>query len=388
MDARRWVPLTCLIAGVFVFNMSEFTPAGLMTVISADLGVTESQTGMVISAYAWAVGLLALPVMLILKNRDFRMLLISSIAVFGFFQALSGLSDGYMMFMATRLGVAVSHAVFWSIVAPMAVRVVDEDKKGVAIGAISVGTAVALILGVPFGRTVGLLVGWRMTFVSIAIMALVLIVVLLLTFPKVDNPGTFTLDRLPKTVCNRLQLGIYLLLFVFMIGFYECYSYLEPFLKDTGLSDLEISVSLALVGVAGIFAGACFAKFYERARLLFLTVPVVTSCVCMYLLVPMSSQEAGLMMLCFLLGLSISLITSALQAETIGNAPSDGTAVAIALFSGIFNLGIAVGTLIGGFVTDGSGIASIGRAGGSMFILALAVALVAVLPVVRRKYAQ
>ena len=381
MEKRELLNLSCLVAGVFIFNMSEFTPTGLMTSICDDLAVSESDIGLIISVYAWLVAILAIPLMTLLKDMEYRRLLLISIFLFAVFHVMTGLSDSYGMLFASRMGVAVSHAIFWSSVVAIAVKVVSDEHRSIAIGSVSVGTAIALIMGVPVGRAIGLAVGWRMTFIVLALLAFLLIVLVLAVFPRVENPGTFTVSRFPEIFANKVLLGVYLLLFVFMMGFYEFYSYLEPFLKQVaGISDGAVSTAMALFGIAGITAGACFARFYDRHRYIYLAVPCILAASSFYLIGNPCGSEPGVFVLSFVIGFCMTSFTSALQSVNIGNAPGDGSTMATAMFSATFNVGIAIGTMIGGFVIDSTGISMIGNAGGSILLLAFTLAVLAVVP--------
>ncbi|MBO5519542.1 MAG: MFS transporter [Candidatus Methanomethylophilus sp.] len=381
MQKRELVNLSCLVAGVFIFNMSEFTPTGLMTSICSDLDVSESDIGLIISVYAWLVAILAIPLMTLLKDLEYRRLLLIAVFLFAMFHVMTGLSDSYTLLFASRMGVAVSHAIFWSSVVAIAVKVVSEEHRSIAIGSVSVGTAVALILGMPIGRAIGLAVGWRMTFIVLALLAFVLMALLLTIFPKVDNPGTFTISRFPEIFANRILLGVYLLLFVFMMGFYEFYSYLEPFLKQVaGISDSAVSLAMILFGVAGIAAGGCFARFYDRYRYYYTITPCILAFISLYLIGFLCEYEIAMFVLSFIIGFSMTSFTSALQSVNIGNSPEDGSTMATAMFSAVFNIGIAVGTMIGGYVIDDVGIGMIGNAGGSILLLAALVAIAAVIP--------
>lgn len=155
MKRRQWLPLIGLTLSVFVFNMSEFMPIGLLTGIAGDFGIAESGAGMIVSVYAWAVAVLSLPLMLLLRKTEYKRMLLACVALFAFFQLLSGVSNSYWMLMASRLGVAVAHSIFWSIAAPMAARVVEPGYAKVALGTIAAGTSVAMIVGLPLGRKIG-----------------------------------------------------------------------------------------------------------------------------------------------------------------------------------------------------------------------------------------
>ena len=157
------MPLVALIFCVFIFNTSEFVPIGLLSDIAEDFRISESRAGLLITVYAWVVALMSLPLMLLVSRMEYRRMLLLVVAVFAASHLLSAFSSGYYSLMASRIGVACSHAVFWSVASPLAVRVAPHGKRALALGCIASGTSVAMIVGLPLGRVVGLLVGWRMT---------------------------------------------------------------------------------------------------------------------------------------------------------------------------------------------------------------------------------
>lgn len=93
MSVRTWLPLIALVCCVFLLNFSEFAPIGLLTDISKDFGISESTTGLIISVYAWAVAILSLPLMLLLRRMQYRPMLLMCIALFVVFQVITGLSN-------------------------------------------------------------------------------------------------------------------------------------------------------------------------------------------------------------------------------------------------------------------------------------------------------
>ena len=126
MTARHWAALIGLTLAAFIFNTSEFVPIGLLSDIARDFGKTESETGLLISVYAWCVALLSLPLMILASRMEMRRLMLCLAGAFAAFQCLSWASGSYAMLMASRVGVACCHSVFWSIVSPMAVRLVPS----------------------------------------------------------------------------------------------------------------------------------------------------------------------------------------------------------------------------------------------------------------------
>ena len=120
MTLKEWLPLLGITVSAFIFNTSEFMPIGLLTDIADSFHITEAHAGVLITVYSWIVMLLSLPLMLLLNKIDFKRLLLGTIALFGIFQMLSAFSASYGMLMISRIGVACTHSVFWSIASPAA----------------------------------------------------------------------------------------------------------------------------------------------------------------------------------------------------------------------------------------------------------------------------
>lgn len=366
MSVRQWLPIAGIVISVFVFNMSEFMPIGLLTSISEDFGTSEATTGMIVSMYAWAVALLSLPIMLLARRIEYKKLLLASVGTFTLFQFISGMSVSYWMLMASRIGVAIGHSVFWSIAAMLAVKVIPNGNDKLAIGLVATGTSIAMIAGLPLGRVIGLIMGWRTTFFSIAAVSFLTMVLLALVFPRVDNPGTFTLKRVPDIFRNKVLVGIYILVATLVTGVYTCYSYIEPFLEYVAdMSEGMITIALIVFGMAGILGSIIFSKFYASLKYRLMTLTLVSITASLALLLPSSSSPAGVVMVIILWGTSIACFNTIFQNEVLAATPVDASAVAMSLFSGIYNLGIALGSMVGGAVTNHD-IGYIGYVGAAM----------------------
>lgn len=377
MSPRQWLPLIGITICVFIFNMSEFMPIGLLTDIATDFSVSESTAGMIISIYAWAVAILSLPIMLLLRKMEYRRMLLMCVGLFAFFQVLSGISSSYWMLVVSRLGVAVAHSVFWSIASPLAVKVVTPELQKLAISMVAAGTSIAMIAGLPLGRIIGLAMGWRMSFVTIAVVSVMALVLLMVVFPKVENPGTFTLGRLPGLFRIKVLVGIYVVVAVFVTGYYTGYSYIEPFMMQiAGLSESMTTVALTVFGLAGIVGSMVFTKYYDRSRFGFIILALGGLCTCLFMLRISATAMIAVMVVCALWGFFATMFNVSFQNEAIRASPYDATAIAMSMFSGIYNVGIALGSLIGGTVTEMMSVGMIGYVGGVFTLVAVVFTMV------------
>ncbi len=234
MTARHWMALIGLACAAFIFNTSEFVPIGLLSDIGADFSRTEAETGMLISVYAWMVMLLSLPLTMLFSRMEMRKLLLGVMGCFTLFQGLSFLSSSYWMLMLARIGVAGTHAIFWSIIPSIAVHTVPPSRRSLALSVVVTGTSIAVIMGMPLGRAIGLLVGWRMTFLCIGIFALLTLIFVTATLPAIPAGKGVSLHGLPVMLRKKVLTGIYVFTLLFATGYYTAYSYIEPFLKQIG----------------------------------------------------------------------------------------------------------------------------------------------------------
>jgi DHA1 family L-arabinose/isopropyl-beta-D-thiogalactopyranoside export protein-like MFS transporter len=91
-------------------------------------------------------------------------------------------------------------------------------------------------------------------------------------------------------------------------------------------------------------------------------------------LLPLSQGVFQLNSLALIWGISIIGFSLALQAKTL-NLASDATDVAMAIFSGLYNVGIGGGALLGGLVTAHIGLHSIGWVGAILASLGFLISL-------------
>lgn len=367
MSTRELLPLVALTLSAFLLNTSEFVPIGLLTDIARAFSLSESGAGAMISIYAWAVALLSLPLMLAASRVPPRALIVSVLAVFCGGQVASALAPTFELLVASRLIVAAAHAVFWSVASPFAVRVAAPERSALAMSMIVTGTSVAMIFGLPLGRALGLALGWRMTFVCVGAAAAAALAGLIAFFPRLEAGKPFTLDRLPELARNRALMGLYLATILFATGYYTGYSYIEPFLQQVAaMPDALITAALTVFGVAGLVGSGLFARFFDAHRRPFLTATMLGMAAALLLLLPLAGVPAGPFAVCVIWGVSATAYNVAAQAEVIRATSQAATPVAMSVFSGLFNVGIGTGSIVGGLVCDAAGPAGVGLVGGAV----------------------
>lgn len=382
----RWLPLIGLTFAVFVFNTSEFMPIGLLTDIATDLNISEARAGLLISVYAWVVAIMSLPLMIMVSKMELKRLLLSIIALFVVSHVASAFAEGYYTLMLSRIGVACSHAIFWSIAPPLAVRTVPDGKRALGLSTIATGSSVAMVVGLPLGRVVGLYVGWRMTFLSIAIISALIFIFIAVVFHKLQSRGKFAFKQLPDLLHNRVLVGVFIMSVLFATAHYTGYSYIEPFLGNVAaLSPDVVTLVLIVFGASGMLGSISFSKYYMANRRRFMFVMTIGPALCLLLLQVAAASLLSVVVVCIMWGAMATAFNIAFQDNTIRFAPENATSIGMSIFSGIFNLGIGSGAYVGGLVVSHLSIDYIGYAGGLIGLIATLYLAVRYFPNMRRR---
>ena len=372
----------------FIVNTTEFVPVGLLTSIARDFEITPAHAGWMLTVYAWIVALMSLPLMLLTGKMNRKTLLICCFVLFIVSHLLSVLAWSFEVLLVSRIGVAFAHAVFWSITASIAIRVAPWGKKNFALSILATGTGLAMVLGVPLGRFIGESLGWRTTFAVIGVASLLMVIALLRLLPSLPSLFSGSLSKVSELMKNPVLLFLYLFIFLIFTAHYTAYSYIEPYLKVVGENSPGFTtLILLLFGGAGILGSITFGYFGERANsqlLLGNTLVVALSTGGLYF----AAHDGFCMVLLILFwGAALMLVTLSAQVRVF-NVDASASDIIMSLFSGIINLGIGAGALIGNQVIQRVNIQSVGGFGAVFGVLALVVIAYTLRRVIHQPYAE
>lgn len=366
-----WLRVVMMAIAAFIFNTTEFVPVGLLSDIAASFNMKTAQVGLMLTIYAWVVALMSLPLMLLTRNVERKRLLIVIFVIFIASHILSVVAWDFWSLVASRVGISLAHAIFWSITASLAIRVAPAGKKTQALSMLATGTALAMVLGLPLGRLIGQYLGWRTTFMSIGIVALLTLICLIKLLPPLPSEHTGSLKSVPMLFRRPALVGMYLLTALIVTAHYTAYSYIEPFIQTVANMGENFTTFLLLIfGGAGILGSIAFSVLGNRFPAAMLSGPILLVTLSMLLLFVAVMNPVAISVLCVIWGLAMMIIGLALQVRVLALA-TDATDVSMALLSGIYNIGIGAGALIGNQVSLHLEMSNVGYAGGLIGCIAL-----------------
>lgn len=342
-----WLSIICLAFAGFIFNTTEFVPVGLLPNIAESFSMDVAHTGLLLTIYAWSVSLLSLPLTILTAKWERRKLLIFLFCFFIGSHVLAGFAWNFYSLMAARIGIACSHAVFWAITTPLAVRLAPNNEKAKAMSFIVVGVSMATVLGIPIGTKIGELVGWRVTFLCIGGIAFCIMILLAYLLPVVPSVNTISIKDIPQVLKRPALLNIYLLTAIIITGHFTAYTFITPFMMKVGGFSQEVVVHLLLViGFAGMVGSIIFTKYSGKHPTAILVMPMILLMICLLLLYICSFSLVTAIIHGMGWGLAITIIGMVMQSKVIAVAP-DATDIATSVYSGIYNIGIGGGAFVG-----------------------------------------
>lgn len=370
-DGTSWLGVWVLAAAAFIFITTEFAPVGLLSAIGDSFGMTTAQVGPMLTYYAWTVSVMSLPMMLLTRNIERRLLLKLAIGVLIVSHVTLALAPNFALMMVSRIGIALAHALFWSITASLAVRLAPGNDHARALSILSLGASLAMVLGIPIGRVLGESMSWRASFAAIGMAAAVIWVLLAKALPVLPSQNSGNLRSLPVLFKRPALVSLYCTTALVVTANFTAYTYIESFIQSVaGLGHQVTTVLLLLFGGSGLLGSLFFKRLHQRFGNNLLPLAVASLGACLALMLWASWNLYTLLALFIVWGATMLCFGIQMQSQVIQLAP-DATDVATALHSGIYNVGIGAGALLGSIVVQDFGTAWVGFVGSLLAFLAL-----------------
>lgn len=370
-DRMPYAPLLALAMAAFITILTEALPAGLLPQMAQGLAVSEAWVGQTVTAYAIGSLMAAMPLTAATQGFRRRPLLLAAIAGFAIANTVTTFSTSFTLTIAARFLAGVAAGLLWALLAGYAARLVPEHRKGRAIAIAMVGTPLALSLGIPAGTFLGNVLGWRMCFGIMSLLAVLLMAWVRFNVP--DFAGKAEQKRLSLRYVFTLW-GIRPVLFVvlaFVLAHNILYTYIAPFLQVAGLG-AQTDVVLLVFGITsllGIWIVGLLIDQYLRALTLASTALFGISAMVLGI---EATEPVAVFVAIGAWGLAFGGAATLFQTALVRTA-GDASDVAQSMLVTAWNIAIAGGGIVGGLLLD--------RLGVEAFPPALLVLLVATLMV-------
>lgn len=345
---KTFLPLLALATGAFAIGASEFTPMGLLPNIASGLDISITIAGGLITGYAVGV-MVGAPIMTLgLGRLTKRHALIFLLLLFIAGNLFASQSDSYWGLMVARLITSLNHGAFFGIGSVVAASLVEKHKQAAAVAAMFMGLTLSNLIGVPFITWIGQVYGWRLAFVLISGLGVVTLMGLLMLLPAIPK-GNKPNIKYELKVLTRLPVVLALLTTVFgASALFALYTYIAPFLINiVHISESDVAMLLVVIGlgftVGNYLGGKLSAKGIDRTLVMFFILLILSM-----ILLPLVSNHLFLTIITlFIWSVASFALVPPLQIKTMQIA-HDAPGLVSSVNIGAFNLGNAIGAVIGG----------------------------------------
>lgn len=374
---QQKLAIIALAVSAFAIGMTEFISVGLLPLIKNAFDITIPMAGLTVSLYAIGV-MIGAPVLTPLTNKMQRKhLLITLMLIFIIANILAAFSTSFTMLLAMRVLSALMHGVFMSIATAIASDLVSPDKRSSAIAMMFTGLTVATITGVPFGTWIGQTFGWEMSFITIAIIGLISLIANIIFVPSnLNEYEQAPILQQIKVFKNKSLMLVYLITALGYGGTFVVYTYLTSMLThQLGYSSNTVVILLIIYGVMVAIGNTLGGKLTNKMPTKALSIIfLIQAIVFIFVGVTTSHPIIGLIAI-LLMGLFAFMNVPGLQLIVVLFAERENKATvnfASSLNISAFNIGITLGSVIGGYVLKQYSVSMTPYFGFAMVILASA----------------
>ncbi|MDO0954600.1 MFS transporter [Mammaliicoccus sciuri] len=349
--------LISLAISAFAIGSTEFISVGLLPLIKDAFDVTIPLAGLTVSLYAIGVTVGAPILTPLTNNMKRKTVLILIMVVFIIANVFAGLATSFSLLLAMRVLSAFSHGVFMSIATTIAADLVPAHKRSSAIAMMFTGLTVATITGVPFGTWVGQNFGYEMSFYTIALIGLISLIANISFVPK--NLTEYEQAPIIKQLAvfkNKPLMSIYLITALGYGGTFVVYTYMTEILTNIlGYDSNSIVIILILYGVMVAIGNTLGGKLTNHTPTKSLTIIFLLQALTLLLVgFTIHFHVVGLISI-LLMGLFAFMNVPGLQLIVVLFAERNSKETvnfASSLNISAFNIGITLGSVIGGFILN------------------------------------
>lgn len=369
--------LLALTISAFAIGTTEFVIVGLVPTIAEQLAISLPSAGMLVSIYALGVAIGA-PVLTALAGKlPRKQLLLALMVLFTVGNLLAWQAPGYATLVVARLLTGLAHGVFFSIGSTIATSLVPKEKAASAIAIMFGGLTVALVTGVPLGTFIGQHFGWRETFLAVSMLGVIALIASAVLVPRnIPSRAPASLADQMKVLTHPRLLMIYAITALGYGGVFTAFTFLAPMMQNlAGFTPNAVSWILLGYGVAvavgNIWGGKLADKHGAVPALKFIFAALAALLIVFQFTA--SIQYAALATV-LVMGVFAFGNVPGLQVYVVQKA-EEYTPAAVDVASGLniaaFNVGIALGSVVGGQTVEHYGLAQTPWIGALIVVVAL-----------------
>lgn len=351
-SSATWFAVLSMAATSFALVSAEFMPAGLLTPMARDLGISEGMAGQVVTATAsvGAVTAVLSNVLIGRLNRKTVLVCLSALAVAS--NILAATATDFWLLLLGRAGLGIALSAFWALSVAVVARLVGSNATGRGMAIVTLGVSLATIAAPSIGALISDWLGWRIAMAmtaGLAAIAMILQWLSLPTLPATDSNSLADVFRLTRR--RGVQIGM-LSILLLMTGHFAGSVYVRPFLEQvTLLATGPIALALLGFGIAAVIGNVAGGRMADANIRLAVAVTAGLMAFAALALVLWGVHIALAFALAALWGFAFGM-TPVVLPTNLSRAAPDALEAAGSLMVTAFQVAITIGAVAGGYIVD------------------------------------
>ncbi|MED3788668.1 MFS transporter [Peribacillus frigoritolerans] len=357
-----------LTIGVFGILTTEMGVIGILPAIAEQFDISVSRAGLLVSLFALVVAISG-PIMPLLFsgiNRRTVMLLVLGIFIIG--NIVSMFASNFTVLLIARVIPAFFHPIYCSLALTVAATSVSREEAPKAVSKVIMGVSAGMILGVPITNFIANQTSIQMSILFFAIVNIIAFLATLIFVPSLPVNERLSYGA-QISVLKKPIVWLAIATVIFLnSGTSSINTFITEYLETiTNISGNTLTFALFLLGVASLIGALLGGRMLSRnAVKTAISFPIVLGIV--HLLSFITGKSIGPMMITILLWGILFAISNSVSQYWITNAAPEAPDFANGLFLSCGNIGVTIGTGIGGLIISGMGTQYI-VLGGLLFLL-------------------
>ncbi|MEV0646162.1 MFS transporter [Phytomonospora sp. NPDC050363] len=351
-DRPAKAPENRLPAGVYLLGFSlfamgsaEFLLAGVLPAVAADLDVTLSSAGILITMFALGVVVGGPPFAVLSLRWPRRTALVATQAVFAL-SVVAGLVGGYEVLLLSRFVSGIAYAGFFAVASVTAIGLVTPDRNARASGVVVSGLSVAMVAGGPAGTLLSHFTDWRGGFWAVVALTAAGAAGCLAGLPPArteTGPAVAPSVVRELATMRRPRLwGMFAVTILTTAAYMITFNYLAAMLADiTAVPEVWIPAILALFGLGAFVGLSVGGRVADRRPHLALLTGALGMAILSVAMVFALERTWTVVPVVFLLGVAAFVLNPAVYSRVFAIA-ADAPTLAGATTVSAFQLGISL----------------------------------------------
>jgi len=239
--------------GIFLLGMMELIVSGILELMSSDLGISHALTGQLITVYAVSFALFGPILIRLTENMPAKIVVLLSLIVFTIGNVVFGLAETFLVLSIGRVITAMAAAVFIVKILDMTVMLSEPRVRGKMLALVYMGFSAANVFGIPIGTIIGAQFGWRVIFLMVIILAILVGLGVIFFVRSQDLTDRAPAGAEKSRLKSKKNVALYIAVTLcVLIGNYIILGYISPLMTSHGFTLENVSFALLITGIGGM----------------------------------------------------------------------------------------------------------------------------------------